>query len=378
MRTLLSLLSFLLVVGATNAQNNRTESAILLLKIADSLLQEAPVTITSVASPNPFGDKHDYYSEGPYWWPNPEDPEGPYIRRDGERYPDRFIAHHKVLDNMRDAVTILTAAYRLSMDEKYALHVVKHLHAWFVHPETRMNPSLLYAQAIKGISSGRGIGIIDTVSLIAVARAIKILEEAGMLKDADVSGIKNWFSQYASWMTTHPYGIEERDNGNNHSNWWAAQIAMYGILTGRAELLDTARVQFKKQLSAQMDAKGAFPEELARTNPYGYTMYNLDALSTTAYLASSPTEDLWSYAGTHGSLKKAWSYMYPFIVEKSKWPYKRDITGFDRLPGQRIGLLLAGTALKKKDWLQTWENLALRPTASNITNNALYFRLLWL
>jgi hypothetical protein len=378
MKSVLSLLGFLFIASAAGAQYNRTESAILLLKTADSLLRIEPVTITSVASPNPFGDKHDYYSEGPYWWPNPEDPEGPYIRRDGERNPARFIAHHKILDDMRDAVTILTAAYRLSMEEKYALHVVKHLQAWFVAPETRMNPSLLYAQAIKGVSIGRGIGIIDTVALIAVARAIRILEDAGMLKGADISGIKDWFSQYATWMTTHPQGIEERDNGNNHSSWWAAQVAMYGTLTGRAELLDTARVQFKKQLSAQMNAAGAFPEELARTNPYGYTMYNLDALSATAYLASSPRENLWNYKGTHGSLKKAWHYMYPFIVDKSKWPYKQDITNYDRLPAQSIGLLLAATALNQKDWMQTWESLAPRSTPVGAIDNALYFRLLWL
>jgi hypothetical protein len=24
---------------------------------------------------------NDYYSEGPYWWPDPKNPQGPYIRK---------------------------------------------------------------------------------------------------------------------------------------------------------------------------------------------------------------------------------------------------------------------------------------------------------
>lgn len=35
------------------------------------------------------GNKHDYYSFPPYWWPNPDTQDGlPYIRKDGQTNPD--------------------------------------------------------------------------------------------------------------------------------------------------------------------------------------------------------------------------------------------------------------------------------------------------
>ncbi len=59
-----------------------------LLNQAETALLAGPFTVTFDDLIPPSGDKHDYASMGPYWWPDPNTPDGlPYIRRDGPGLP---------------------------------------------------------------------------------------------------------------------------------------------------------------------------------------------------------------------------------------------------------------------------------------------------
>jgi alginate lyase len=53
------------------------------LKAADQYMKETPITITASKSPRSAGGVHDFFSEGDYWWPDPNNPDAPYIQRDG-------------------------------------------------------------------------------------------------------------------------------------------------------------------------------------------------------------------------------------------------------------------------------------------------------
>ena len=162
-----------------------------ILTAADRLLAEAPVTVTSSRSLRSAGGVHDFFSEGDYWWPDPKNPDGPYIQRDGMTNPDNFVAHRQAMIRFSIHVGTLTSAYVLTQDERYAAKAATHLRAWFIDPATRMNPSLLYAQAIKGRFTGRGVGIIDTIHLVEVARAVPILSRTRALPAAASSGCTN-------------------------------------------------------------------------------------------------------------------------------------------------------------------------------------------
>lgn len=326
--------------------------------LADKYLQQLPVPITHFSSPRSAGGIHDFYSEGDYWWPNPEDVDGPYIRRDGQSNPDNFVAHRKAMRNLNQWVAALVAAYQITGNEKYAAHAVRHLVAFFLDEATLMNPSLLYAQAIKGKVTGRGIGIIDTIHLIEVAKAIEVLARLGYLQGTQLKGLKNWFNEYATWLNTHPYGLDEKDHGNNHSTWWAAQLAAFAHLAERGDLMAVARQQFKKLLPEQMAADGSFPDELSRTKPYNYTLFNLEGYAVLCRIASTKEENLWAYEGATGSLEKAWAFMLPYIKDKSEWIKPPDVEHFDELPIQSPGLLFAALAYQHEDWLDTWKSLS--------------------
>lgn len=186
------------------------------LSAADQYLKEQPKTITFVPAPRSAGGLHDFYSEGDYWWPDPKDPNGPYIRRDGESNPANFTAHRELMIRLSIQMPALTTAWLLTKKREYADHAIAHLRAWFVDPATRMNPNLEYAQAIHGRNTGRSIGIIDTVHLVEVAQAALVLERAGMLVGSNQKGAHAWFADYLHWLTTSAHGQEERDAKNRN------------------------------------------------------------------------------------------------------------------------------------------------------------------
>src|SRR5712692_941926 len=88
------------------------------LTAAGAYLKESPVTIAAASSPRSAGGKHDFFSEGDYWWPDPKNPDGPYIRRDGESNPDNFVEHRRALIRLSVEAPALAAAWKLTGDER--------------------------------------------------------------------------------------------------------------------------------------------------------------------------------------------------------------------------------------------------------------------
>ena len=160
------------------------------LQAANKYLNAEPITITAASSPRSAGGLHDFFSEGDYWWPDPQNPDGPYIQRDGLTNPQNFTTHRRYLMRLSVRVSALAAAWKLTRDARYAKHAGGHLRAWFLTNATRMNPNLQYAQAIHGRVTGRGVGVIDTSHLVEVARAIELLESSGALSRTEIRGVK--------------------------------------------------------------------------------------------------------------------------------------------------------------------------------------------
>ena len=348
---------------------------------AQEYLTLQPITITNFVSERSAGTKHDFYSEGDYWWPNPKHPDSAYIRKDGLSNPDNFVAHRKSMIRLSQISGALASAYLITKDETYLKSLMPHFQAWFVNETTKMNPHLLYAQAIKGRVTGRGIGIIDTIHLIEVALAVGVLEEANLYSEAEIEKIKNWFSQYLTWLTTHKFGIDERDNGNNHSTCWAMQVAAFAKLTNREIELDFCRNFFKNDLLPnQMAQDGSFPKELARTKPYGYSLFNLDAMSSLAQLISTKQANFFEYeTKDEKSLKLALQFLYPYIKDKAKWPYQKDVMYWDDWPTKQPSFLFGGLSLNNEAYIKTW---SIIPEISNkaeiLRNMPVRYPLLWI
>lgn len=342
-----------------------------ILKVADQFLPDEPRTVTASQCSRSSGGAHDFYSEGDYWWPNPEKPDGPYIQRDGMTNPDNFVEHRRAMIRFSIHVGTLTSVYRLTDEQKYADAAIKHLRAWFVDESTRMNPNLQYAQAIQRVSKGRGTGIIDTVHLIEVARSAQILEQAGVLKGECLSGTKKWFADYVQWLTTSPNGLEEMKAANNHGTCWVMQVAAFANFTADEKQQEACRKRFKEVLlPEQMAADGSFPRELRRTKPYGYSLFNADAMATICQILSTPQDNLWTYSTADGrSMRNAAEFLFPYVQDKSKWPHQHDVMYWECWPVRSPMFLFSGLAFAEPKYLYLWKTLEANPTDAEVIRN---------
>jgi len=347
---------------------------------ADLYLNEIPETVTASFCNRSIGSNNDFYSEGDYWWPDEKNLNGPYIRKDGLTNPANFNTHREALIRFSQISGALASAYVLTNDQKYADKLALHLKAWFVNQNTKMNPNLLYAQAVKGVATGRGIGIIDTVHLVEVTKSIHAIENSSALSKGELEAIKLWFRNYLNWLTTHEYGISERDNGNNHSVCWTMQVAAFADLIQDTITMDFCRNFYKTTLLPnQMDNDGSFPLELKRTKPYGYSLFNLDAMSSICQILSTKQDNLFTYTTKEGrNLELGLKFMIPYIENKSLWPFQHDVMYWDEWPVRQSSLLFGGLAYKNKKYIELWKSLKANVTTPEIIRNMpVRYPILW-
>ena len=352
-----------------------------ILTAATAALAREPVSITKFRAKLSEGGEHDFYSNGDYWWPNPNTTNGlPYVQRDGQSNPGNFIAHRQCVMGLRDAVAALGAAYKITGEDRYAAKAAELLRVFFIEPQTRMNPSLKYAQAIPGVTPGRGIGIIDTLHLAEVPLAVLALEKSKAFPPEVLAGVKLWFRDYAEWMTTSKNGNEEANAGNNHAVAYWLQIATFSKLTGDEAKLTECRRRFKEIFVAkQMTNDGSFPQELRRTKPYGYSIFQLDNMASLCQIASTSEDDLWKFEMPDGrGIRKAMEFLFPFLADKSKWARKPDIQSWEGWPARQPCLLFAGVALNEQKYLDLWNKLPADPADAEVKRNiAITQPLLW-
>lgn len=341
------------------------------MKEASWAMQQEPVTVTAQTSPRSAGGKHDFFSEGDYWWPNPASVDSPYIQKDGMTNPDNFVAHRHAMIRLSKIVGALASAYVLTGDEKYVRQAMKHCKAWFVDTATLMNPNLLYGQAIKGRFTGRGIGIIDTIQLMEVVQGLTTMQNAKSTNREHLAAIRNWFAHYLQWLTTHQYGKDEMNAENNHGTCWVMQVAAFAKFTGNQKLLDFCSDRYKAVLlPAQMATDGSFPREIRRTKPYGYSIFNLDAMTTVCRILATKENDLWHYQTADGkSIKKGIEFLYPYLEDKKEWPYPKDVMYWENWPVAQPALVFGAVAFDKREWFQTWKGLDHNPTVEEVIRN---------
>jgi hypothetical protein len=298
---------------------------------ADQALREGPWSVMDKKHIPPSGDKHDYFSVGPYWWPNLSKADGlPYIRRDGEVNPERYEYDNVGLKNTVSAVEKLARTWYFTNEAKYAKHAALLLQTWFLDPATKMNPHLQYGQAIPGRTQGRGIGIIDTAKLIYLVDAVGLLRSSDAWSESDHRKLQAWFLAYLQWLMTSSHGKAEASTKNNHAVWYDAQVASFALFVDdKATARRVLEQAGPRRIATQIEPDGRMPYELARTKSFSYTHMNLRGFLHLARLAEHVDVDLWGFRSADGrSIEAALDWLEPFVAGRTKWEYKQ-ISSFD-------------------------------------------------
>jgi Alginate lyase len=298
-----------------------------LTREADRALTSGTLSVVQKELTPPSGNKHDYMSIAPYWWSNPNTPNGiPYVRRDGEINPERDqTSDRKRLDNIVQAVKTLALGYFLTGQEKYAVQATKLLRVWFLDPATKMNPNLRYAQAIPGRNNGRGAGIIETHNLPELIDAVGMLNESKTWEQRNQRALQDWFNAYLTWLLESPEGRTEAKAQNNHGSWYDVQVASYALVTGKNELAKRVLDEFPtKRIAQQIEPDGRQSRELERTQAWNYSLFNLEALFDAASIADKLGMDLWNYeTQDKRGIRKALDWLLPYATDAKKWNYQQ-------------------------------------------------------
>jgi Alginate lyase len=296
-----------------------------LIKLADKALKTEITSVVQKTQTPPSGDKHDYLSLAPYFWPDSTKADGlPWIRKDGQVNP---LTRGKNVDEptkdvMMTSAKNLTYAFYFSDDKKYATRAIQVLQTWFVNEETKMNPHLNYGQGIPGVNTGRGFGIIEFTGVLEIISAIEMLRLGNALDEKTDKALTKWLSDYVNWMQTSKIGLAEKATTNNHGTWYDTQVVAILLFLKRDDEAKAVLETFKKRIDHQIEADGKQPEELARTKALSYSTMNLTAFTNIAYLGKTVNVDLWNYTTPKGGgIKKAYNFLKPYAMGEKAWDY---------------------------------------------------------
>lgn len=328
-----------------------------LIRDADNSLKRGPFSVTFKKIIPPGGTINDYMSQGPYWWPDTTKPEGlPYIRRDGVSNPEAGIDRSQ-LGNLISAVNRLSLAWFFSGDTKYSDKSASLLKVWFIQPETRMNPHLEFAQSIPGITSGRGIGIIDVRGMSDLVDAISLLDRSGALTPDEMEVIIKWFSDFFIWLTTSSNGKDEDNYFNNHAVAYDVIVSSIAIFLGDEEyVIKKISEMPARRIDSMIEADGRQPEELIRTKAFGYSVSNLRNFFDAGETGLKVGVNIFGFTSSKGgSLQKALDFLIKYIGREDEWEWEQIADWEETENG--LGLIIRSAArhFNNQEYKALWE-----------------------
>ena len=297
-----------------------------LIEEAETALNEGTFSVTDKEKLPPSEDKHDYASYSRYWWPNPNQTDGlPYIRRDGETNPNSQslkYSDRQRIGSLSLNTETLGLAYYLTGEDKYAKKAAELLRVWFLDEKTRMNPNVNHAQIRPGHNNGTKSGVLDGRLMIRALEGSLLISGSSALSDTEQKGLKDWAAAYFEWLSTNELALEEAASKNNHGSFYDVQAMYFALYSGNQEAATQIAQKFiQHRLYSQIKPDGSMPEEMARTRPLFYSMFNLHAMFLVAHLAEKVDVDVWKADEEDSRLRAGLDYLVPYTDSNKPWPF---------------------------------------------------------
>jgi hypothetical protein len=299
-----------------------------LIALANSFLNMKPASVMDKEKLPPSGDKHDFLSLAPFWWPDQTKKDlMPYVYRDGELNPE--VSSSPDRNNLRDLIhktKILSVAYHFTNNITYAAKAIELLQVWFINEDTRMNPNLQYSEVISGKNNGSASGIIATSFFSEILESIQLIRNSSAWSVQDQMEIESWFEKYLEWLLNSDFGKREQKRLNNHGTWFDFQVSSLALFLNKTEIaLDILERNIEETIETKINQDGSQPYEIERSKSLDYHIYNLEAFFNLAKVGDNLGIDLWHHESSEGSgLKWAIDYLLPYALEKQQWPYQQE------------------------------------------------------
>ena len=266
---------------------------------------------------------HYYESVGPYWWPDPKNPNGAYIRKDGVRNPEYKEYDKDMMNEMANRIFYCTLAYYLTHDMRYYNYSIRQLQVWFINKDTKMLPNLEFGQIIPGKNNNRGrdAGLIEMRVMHTIVESVRLLNRTKRIDATTYKGLQQWCKDFLIWCETSEIGQKEASAMNNHGTSLDVTMLNMAIFADYRECVKRLSSGFvEKRLMIQIDEEGKMPAELTRTMSYSYSIFNLTHIVDYCLLQESIGNHF--YKKNCESINKAIIYLQQFIDHQESWQYQ--------------------------------------------------------
>jgi hypothetical protein len=249
--------------------------------------------------------------------------------------------------NLRDvshAIATLTAAFVLNRNSDVAQRCRELLTAFLIAPATRLSSQPTQA-------------ITELIPFAELAIAVRFLVDA--IPADTLAAVNAFFSDLLTWLNTDHACVIARDTKDQRASAWLLIVSALARSQRDEKMLDQCRHRLRTPtLRNQITADGHFPQEMATPNPLRNTLCNFDLLTGACQLLSSPFDDLWHNELVDGvGLRNAAAFLFPILADRARWPGVSDAEGFREVPLRRAGLLFAGRAFNRPEYIDLFRSL---------------------
>ena len=251
---------------------------------------------------------------------------------------------HNLLE-LSTTIATLTAAFVLTQDDAYSHRAGALLTTFLSTPATRL-------------SSQPTQPITELVPFAEIAVALRFLVDA--LPPETLTAANSFLSGLLLWLTTEHSYVVARDTKDHRASAWLLIVSALARSQRDEKALDDCRHRLRTPtLRNQINADGAFPQEMATPDPLRNTLFNFDLLTGACQLLNSPFDDLWHYELIDGiSLRSVAAALFPILGDLRRWPGVSDAEHFREVPLRRPGLLFAGRAYNRPEYIELFRSLS--------------------